>query len=184
VFNMKLTEYIERIMIESRRNSKQKGAMTLQNKRQLDSVGWQLLKLLQENARLSFRQIGETIGLTAPAVAERVRRLEEAGILAGYHAQIDPVKVGLPILALVHLNTNSQQSSRFRKMVPDMLEIVECYCVTGNESYILKVAVTSVQHLEHLLFELGNFGEVRTSLVLSTQVARRIIDESMVRNHE
>ncbi|HVO41937.1 MAG TPA: Lrp/AsnC family transcriptional regulator [Aggregatilineales bacterium] len=75
--------------------------MALQNERQLDGVGWRFLKLLQENARLSFWQIGEQIGLTAPAVAERVHRLEEAGILVGYHAEIDLDKAGLPIMAFV-----------------------------------------------------------------------------------
>ncbi|HLY26759.1 MAG TPA: Lrp/AsnC family transcriptional regulator, partial [Aggregatilineales bacterium] len=110
--------------------------MALQNDRQLDGVGWRLLKLLQENARLSFRQIGEVIGLTAPAVADRVRRLEDAGVIVGYHAEVDLPRVGLPILAFVHLTTTSQQSSRFRKAVAGMQDIVECYCVTGNESYI------------------------------------------------
>jgi Lrp/AsnC family leucine-responsive transcriptional regulator len=151
--------------------------MTLQSDRLLDRVGWALLRLLQENARLSFRQIGEAIGLTAPAVAERVRRLEDAGILKGYHAEIDLVKAGRPIMAFVSLMTNSQQSTRFRKVVGDMPEVIECHCVTGTESYILKVAVTSVPHLEHLLLDLVNYGEVRTSLVLSTQVTRRVIEE-------
>ncbi len=158
--------------------------MALQNERQLDTIGWRLLKLLQENARLSFRQLGETIGLTAPAVAERVRRLEDTGILTGYHAEIDLAKAGLPIMAFVHLSTNSQQSYRFRKAVLDIAEIVECHCVTGNESYILKVAVASVQRLEHLLIELTNFGEVRTSLVLSSQITRRCIDETMIHREE
>ncbi len=153
--------------------------MALQNDRQLDGVGWHLLRLLQENARLSFRQLGEVIGLTAPAAAERVRRLEEVGILTGYYAAIDLAKAGLPILAFIHLTSNSQQSARFRKAVLDIPEIVECHCVTGNESYILKVAVTSVPHLEHLLLELVNFGEVRTSMVLSTQVNRRVISQAM-----
>jgi Lrp/AsnC family leucine-responsive transcriptional regulator len=151
--------------------------MTLQSDRLLDRVGWGLLRLLQENARLSFRQIGEAIGLTAPAVAERVRRLEDAGILKGYHAEIDLVKAGRPIMAFVGLMTNSQQSTRFRKAVANMTEVIECHCVTGTESYILKVAVTSVPHLEHLLLDLVNYGEVRTSVVLSSQVTRRVIDE-------
>lgn len=154
--------------------------MTLQSDRQLDGLGWQILRLLQDNARLSFRQIGETIGLTAPAVAERVRRLEDTGILKGYRAEIDLATAGLPIMAFVHLVTNSAQSHRFRKAVLDMPEVVECHCVTGNESYILKVAVTTVPHLEHFLLQVANFGEMRTSLVLSSQVTRRPIDENML----
>ena len=154
--------------------------MTLQNDRQLDGVGWQLLKLLQENARQSFRQIGEVIGLTAPAAAERVRRLEDAGIVVGYRAEIDLSKVGLPIMAFVHLSSNSQQSQRFRAVVLDMPQIIECHCVTGSESYILKVAAASVHHLEHLLMDLSGYGEVRTSVVLSSQITSRIISESQV----
>jgi Lrp/AsnC family leucine-responsive transcriptional regulator len=153
---------------------------TFQMERQLDHIGWRLLKLLQENARLSFRQVGEAIGMTAPAVAERVRRLEDSGVLLGYHAEIDLAKAGLPIMAFVHLTTNSQNSLRFRKAVLDMPQVLECHCVTGNESYILKVAMASVQHLEHFLFELSHFGEMRTSLVLSSQVTRRQVDESMI----
>ncbi len=147
---------------------------------QIDAVGWKLLRLLQENARLSFRQIGEAIGLTAPAVAERVRRMEDAGILSGYHAEVDLAKVGLPVMVFVHLTSNANQSRRIRTAVMDMPEVIECYCVTGNESYILKVAVASVPRLEHLLIELTEFGEVRTSLVLSAQVTRRVIEERTI----
>ena len=154
--------------------------MTLQSDRQLDGLGWQILRLLQDNARLSFRQIGETIGLTAPAVAERIRRLEDTGILKGYRAEIDLASAGLPITAFVHLVTNNTQSMRFRKAVLDMPEVIECHCVTGNESYIMKVAVTTVPHLEHVLLLLANFGEMRTSLVLSSQITRRPIDETML----
>lgn len=154
--------------------------MALQNGRQLDGTGWRLLRMLQENARHSFRQIGEAIGLTAPAVADRVRRLEDAGVLTGYHAQIDLARVGLPIQAFVHLTTASQGSMRFRKDVSTIPQVIECHCVTGNESYILKVAVKSVADLEHMLLELSKYGEVRTSLILSSQVTRRVIDESMV----
>jgi len=151
---------------------------------EIDAIGWKLIKLLQENARLSFREMGEAIGLTAPAVAERVRRMEDAGVVKGYHADLDLSKAGLPITAFVHLTTNAQQSRRFRVAVIDISEVVECYCVTGSESHILKVAVASIPHLEHLLLELSNFGEVRTSVVLSCQVARRMIEEPPITEAE
>ena len=151
---------------------------------EMDAVGWKLLKLLQENSRLSFREMGEVVGLTAPAVAERVRRMEDVGILKGYHAEIDLSKAGLPVTAFVHLTTNAQQSRRFRTAVIDISEVIECYCVTGSESHILKVAVASIPHLEHLLLELSNYGEVRTSVVLSCQVARRVIEEQTVAEEE
>ena len=144
--------------------------------RHLDRQGWQLLRLLQTNCRLSLRALGEVIGLTAPAVAERMHRLEEAGIITGYYADVDLTKAGLTVQAFILLTTNSQQSVRFRKAVIDMSEVVECHCVTGISGIILKIAVRSVPHLEHLLMALKDYGEVRTSVVLSAQVTRRIID--------
>jgi Lrp/AsnC family transcriptional regulator, leucine-responsive regulatory protein len=147
---------------------------------QIDVVGWALLRRLQEDARISFRQLGEAIGLTAPAAAERVRRLEDVGIITGYHAALDLGRVGLPILAFVHLTSNAQQSVRFREVVVNIAEVIECHTVTGSESYILKVAVPSVPHLERLLWKLKDYGEVRTSLVLSSQVTRRSIDARSV----
>jgi Lrp/AsnC family leucine-responsive transcriptional regulator len=143
---------------------------------QIDAVGWGLLRRLQEDARMSFRQLGEAIGLTAPAAAERVRRLEDAGIVTGYHAALGLGRVGLPIQAFVHLTSSAQQSGRFREAVCNIAEIIECHCVTGVESYILKVAVPTVPHLEHLLWKLKDYGEVRTSMVLSSQVTRRSIE--------
>lgn len=154
--------------------------MTLQNEnhtRLLDRQGWQLLRLLQENARLSFRLIGEAIGLSAPAVAERVHRLQDAGIIAGFHADIDLEKAGLTVQAFIHLTSSSHQSQQLRHAIAGISEVQECYCVTGAESYILKVAVSSVKHLENLLMSLKTYGEVRTSVVLSAQLTRRIIDD-------
>lgn len=147
---------------------------------QIDAVGWRLLQHIQENARLSFRQIGEAIGLTAPAVAERARRMEDAGILKGYHAEVDLAKIGLPIMAFVHVTSNAHQARRLRTAVVDMLEVIECHCVTGSETYILKVAVASVPRLEHVLTDLTEYGEVRTSVVLSSQVTRRVIQEDTI----
>lgn len=144
--------------------------------RPLDGVGWRLLRLLQENARLPLRQIGEMIGLTAPAVTERVRRLEDAGLVTGYHAEIDTFKLGLPIMAFIHITSSYPTSDRFAEFVQTVPEVLECHCVTGVESYILKIAVTSVPHLNSLIHRLKPYGDLRTSVVLSTQIKRRIID--------
>jgi Lrp/AsnC family leucine-responsive transcriptional regulator len=149
--------------------------MTLHNEVQIDEINWRILKLLQDDARASFRQIGECVGLTPPAVAERVRRLEEAGVIAGYHAQVDLAKAGRPVMAFVYMVTSSSQSMRLRKGIADIPAVIECHCITGVESYVLKVAVPTVAALEHLLFDLKDYGEVRTSVVLSSQVERRTI---------
>lgn len=151
--------------------------MTLHTGNRLDDTNRSLLRLLQENARLSLRQIGQAIGLTAPAVSERIHRLEDAGILQGYYADVALAPLGLAILAFVHLTCSSDNCTRFRTAVVDIPEVIECHTVTGYESYILKVAVASVAELERLLAELKHYGDIRTSLVLSTQVRRRIIDQ-------
>jgi Lrp/AsnC family leucine-responsive transcriptional regulator len=143
---------------------------------EIDAISWALLRRLQETARMSFRELGEAVGLTPPAAAERVRRLEEAGIIKGYHATLDLSKVGLPIRAFVHLTSSARQSERFRTAVHTFAEILECHTITGAESYIIKVAVPDVAHLEHLLWKLKDYGEVRTSLILSTQLERRTVD--------
>lgn len=149
--------------------------MAYQNESLIDDVGWHILQLLQQDARMSYREIGEAVGLTAPAVAERIRRMEDAGIIKGYCANLDLEKTGRSVMAFVHLTNNATQSMRLREAVDDIPEILECHCITGSESYILKVAVTSVAHLEHFLLEVKDYGEVRTSLVLSVQVDRRVV---------
>jgi Lrp/AsnC family transcriptional regulator, leucine-responsive regulatory protein len=175
-----LTEPIQSITLFLTQKIKQKVMLTFQNNKLPDPTSWRLLRLLQQNARLPFRKLGEAIGLTAPAVAERVRRLEESGIIKGYFAEIDLERLGLPIMAFVHLTTDVHQSERFRKAVMDIPAIIECHCVTGHESYIMKVAVPSVPKLEALLFDLKLFGEMRTSLILSCQVSHRVIDENFL----
>lgn len=151
--------------------------MALQNNKGIDSVSWHLLRVLQENARMSFRQIGALIGLTAPAVGERIHRLEDMGVIKGYHAEIDFAKAGRPIMAFIHLTATDQQVTRFRRDADNFPEVIECHCVTGHESAILKVAVTTVPHLEELIMKLKDYGEIRTSLILSTQFTSRIIDD-------
>src|SRR5258708_34865792 len=144
-----LTELIETVIMNSERYVKQRGHMALHNDRQLDGLGWRILRLLQDNARLSFRQIGETIGLTAPAVAERVRRLEDAGILKGYHAAIDLGQGGLPIMAFIHLTTNSTQSPRLRNAIGDLPEAISDPRPTPNDSHILQLPLPTQPHLQH-----------------------------------
>lgn len=150
--------------------------MTFDHEKVLDDVGWQILQLLQHDARMSYREIGDNVGLTPPAVTERIRRMEEAGIINGYYADVNLDKTGRSVMAFVHLTNNAEQSMRFREVVDDIPEILECHCITGSESYILKVAVTNVPHLEAFLLDIKEYGEVRTSLVLSVQLDRRIVN--------
>lgn len=143
----------------------------------LDAVDRRLLAEVQANARTSYTELGRRVGLTAPAVAERLRRLEDAGIILGYRAQIDPSRVGMPIAAFIRLraagNTECLELGQRTKEIP---EVLECHRVTGDDSYIAKVAVRSVEHLQQLIDRLMPYAETITSLVLSSMVTHRAIE--------
>jgi Lrp/AsnC family leucine-responsive transcriptional regulator len=150
--------------------------MTSSHEKLLDRTGWRLLQRSQEQARLSFSELGRQVGLTPPAAVERVRRLEDAGIIVGYRAEVDPAKLGLPIAAFIRLSMTGPQCSRFGAVAREIPEIVEAHRVTGGDSYILKVAVASVAHLEALIDRLTPHGQPTTSVVLSSPVTRRTIE--------
>src|SRR6266852_1986704 len=133
---------------------------------------------MQENARVSYSELGRRVGLTAPAVAERVKRMEEAGIIQGYRVDLNLEKIGVPMQAYVRLATDERMCLRFGGIARDFPEILECHRVTGGDSYIMKVAVASVRHLELLLDRLMQYGNTVTSMVLSTTVTNRVIAPS------
>lgn len=142
---------------------------------ELDAIAWKILEALQQNARLSFAELGRKVGLSTPAVAERVHRLEEAGIITGYHAAIDLQRIGLPIRALVRLTIpgGEAQMSRAVAAMRDLPEIGRCHRITGAESFVLEADVVSIRHLEALIDRLSTLGATSTSTVLSSPIARR-----------
>lgn len=143
--------------------------------RLLDKVNWRILRALQEDARISFAELGRRVGLSSPAVAERVHKLEEAGIITGYHAAIDVEAVGLPIRAFLHISNPGDWSSHVVRLALDSPEVLECHGITGRDSYVLKVATASVAHLEALINRFEPYGQTETSLVLSSPVERRTL---------
>ena len=149
--------------------------MALENEKLLDETGWRILQALQENARLSFSELGLRVGLSSPAVAERVRKLEDAGIIKGYHSEIDTAKVGYPITAIIRAQAQGDRCSRISASVREIPEVLECYRVTGSDCLIMKVMVSSVEHLEALIDRLSIHGPLTTSIVLSTTVTKRAI---------
>jgi Lrp/AsnC family transcriptional regulator, leucine-responsive regulatory protein len=141
---------------------------------------------LQENARLSFSELGLRVGLSSPAVAERVRKLEDAGIIKGYHAEIDTSKVGYPITAIIRMQVQGDRCTRISAGVRDIPEVLECYRLTGSDSLVMKVMVSSVEHLEALIDRLSVNGQLTTSIVLSTVVPNRVIvpvSDSAIQSH-
>ena len=138
----------------------------------LDDINRDLLDLLQVDGRMSYRDLGERIGLTAPAVAERVRKLEAAGVIRGYRAEGDYEALGFPILCIVRLNAPGRASG-----VDDTLraisEVIEANRVTGSDSHVIRARVRSTGHLEELLQQLWEKGDSTTNIVTSSPVPRR-----------
>lgn len=160
----------------------------------LDELGWRILCELQQNARISFSELGRRVGLTPPAVAERVRRLEDAGVIIGYYVALDMEKLGRPLLAIVRLAPRGALASQVKRELPgrievdgrirherqaeavaEMPEVLECHHITGDDCYVLKVAVASVHALEELLEQLLRYGSTTTSVVISSPVTSRIV---------
>ncbi|HTB95723.1 MAG TPA: Lrp/AsnC family transcriptional regulator [Terracidiphilus sp.] len=148
---------------------------TVPNIVELDAIAWKILEALQHNARLSFAELGRKAGLSTPAAAERVRRLEEAGIITGYHASIDVAKLGMPIRVLVRLTIHGgdQQVIKSVAAIRDLTEVSRCHRITGAESFVIEADVVSIRHLEALIDRLSLLGATSTSTVLSSPVKRR-----------
>lgn len=150
--------------------------MASQSQRPLDALDWQILRELQQDARLSYNALARRVGLSAPAVAERVRRLEEAEVIAGYRAEIDPARVGLPVTAVIQLHCAPGKCLLKTASAADYPEIVEVLKVSGPYCTFLKVVASSIPHLEQLFERLGQHGELQTSMVWSSALSRRVID--------
>ncbi len=149
--------------------------MTFDSEKLLDDTGWKLLQALQEDARLSFAELGRRVGLSPPAVAERVRRMEDAGIITGYRAQVNPEKIGLPLMALIALTTTPQQYPQVIALINDLPEVLECHHVTGSCSFSIKAIASSMSHLEGLIGQLSRYGQTSTSIVLSKTKSHQAI---------
>ncbi|MEM9534133.1 MAG: Lrp/AsnC family transcriptional regulator [Cyanobacteria bacterium P01_A01_bin.3] len=142
----------------------------------IDDIGWQLLRDLQRNARLPFAELGRRVGLSLPAVAERVRRMEELGIIEGYRAEVSAELIGLPLMVFIQLKASANFYTKLVQQVEHMPEILECHHITGVDSFIIKAAVRSKEHLAEIICSLSPFGPTTTSLVLSTPISNRVLE--------
>jgi len=138
----------------------------------LDQLGWKLLTELQKDGRIPFAELGRRVGLSTPAVAQRVRRMEDEGIIRAYRAEISPQAVGLPISAFIRMSVVGNVLVKLTQRFRTMPEIVECHRGTGEDSFILKVNVVSVEHLQDVIDRLTPFGTTSTSLVLASIIER------------
>jgi Lrp/AsnC family leucine-responsive transcriptional regulator len=141
----------------------------------IDDIDRKVLKELQDDARVSYAELGRRVGLTTPAVIERVRKLEDAGVITGYRADIDTAKIGLPITAFVRMSITGVDYSHIIEVAEQSDEVLECHRGTGGDSFIMKIAVSSVEHLQDVIDRLTPYGITTTTIVLSSPVKRRTI---------
>jgi Lrp/AsnC family leucine-responsive transcriptional regulator len=149
--------------------------MGLQNEKLLDRIGLRILSVLQENARMPLSRIGRKVGLSAPAVAERMRKLEDAGIITGYHARIAPDAVGRSVCAFVSLTTDPKNYQAVISLAEQMHQISSCHHISGEASFILHVRVEDLPALETVVERLSPFGRTQTTIVLSTPVDKNTL---------
>jgi Lrp/AsnC family leucine-responsive transcriptional regulator len=143
------------------------------NGKPLDPIDWQLLELLEKDARTSLHELGRRVGMTAPAVGERVRRLEAAGIIEGYRAVIRPERIGFPLTAFVRMVSNPERYyERLATVLGSLPNVREAHHVVGGDSFIAKMVAQDIADLERLIGKLTTQGSTVTSVVLSTPVAR------------
>jgi Lrp/AsnC family transcriptional regulator, leucine-responsive regulatory protein len=139
----------------------------------LDETNRRLLQELQTDARLSLAELGRRVGLSAPAVAERLQRLESEGVIRGYRLELDPEALGYPLMAVIRIRPAPRQIPKIAELSQAAPEVVECHRITGEDCYLIKAHVRSVGHLEELIDRFTPFGSTTTSIVQSSPVAAR-----------
>ncbi len=140
---------------------------------EIDTVNIRILEELQRNPRLTMSELGRRVGMSSPAVTERVRRLEEARVIRGYRLELDPVALGLPIAAYVRIRPNPGQLPRIAELARQIPEVVECHRVTGEDCFILKVYFPAIDQLDRLLDSFLLYGSTTTSIIQSSPVPLR-----------
>jgi len=143
----------------------------------MDDLDWKVLSLLQKNGRMTYTELARQVQLSVPAVTERVRRLEEAGVIEGYAARVNPAAAGYPISALIGITVPQSAKTKFLKLLGAIAEVLECDHVTGADSYVIRLVATSVADLERLIQRINLYGETRTSIVMSTPLAARALEK-------
>jgi Lrp/AsnC family leucine-responsive transcriptional regulator len=136
----------------------------------LDAMDHALIEELQENARISFAELARRVHLSKPAVMERVRRLENTGVILRYRTEVDPAKLGLHVRAFVKVTVSGDRLSNFARLARSVPEVLECHRVTGNESFLVQVVVRDMNHLETVIDALMPYVATNTSMVLNSPV--------------
>ena len=144
------------------------------NSREVDETDQKLLDALAGNARLSLKELAQTAGMSSPSAAERLRRLEERGIIRAYTIDIDPAALGYPLQAIVRVRPLPGQLHIVEKLIQDIPEFIECDKVTGDDCFIARLVVRSMGELDGILDKIAERSETNTSMIKSSPVKRRL----------
>jgi Lrp/AsnC family transcriptional regulator, leucine-responsive regulatory protein len=142
---------------------------------ELDEKAWRLISALQSDGRAPLKTLAEATGLSVPATLERLRRLEEAGVVRGFHADIDPKAVGYGVRALVAINVPQPGKESLLARLHSLEQVLECHHVSGSDSYSMLVVATDLEDLEQFIAGINAWGETRTSIIFSTPIERRAL---------
>jgi Lrp/AsnC family leucine-responsive transcriptional regulator len=144
----------------------------------LDEINWAILSLLQENARTPYSKLAKRVGLSVPATIERIRKLEDTGIITCYHAQIDAKALGLPILAVIRCSGTGTQLTALASRIDKIPQVIKAYRMSGDTCFLAIVVAESTEHLEKLLNAMSAYVQASTSIVVSTPLAYRSLGPS------
>jgi Lrp/AsnC family transcriptional regulator, leucine-responsive regulatory protein len=150
----------------------------LENRRENDVTSRRILESLQEDGRVSLAELGRRVGLSAPAVAERVQRLERDGVITGYHAQVDPRALGYTLAVVIRIRPAPRELRKVAELAQATPEVVECHRITGEDCFFMKAHVRDVEHLEEIIDRFVVFGQTTTSIVQSSPVPARALPVS------
>lgn len=139
----------------------------------LDATNARLVAALQADARLTLAELGRRVGLTPPAVGERLARLEEAGVIRGYHADVDPAAVGYGLSVVLRIRPAARMIAKVAELARATPEVTECHRVTGEDCFVMRVHVRDVTHLEEIIDAFVLYGQTTTSIIQSSPVAGR-----------
>jgi Lrp/AsnC family leucine-responsive transcriptional regulator len=139
----------------------------------LDATNRRLLAELQADARLSLAELGRRVGMSSPAVAERLKRLEREGIISAYRAEVDPRKLGYGLGVAIRIRPAPRQLTQVAELARGTPEVVECHRVTGDDCFLMTAYVRDVEHLEAIIDEFAAYGQTTTSIMQSSPVPRR-----------
>lgn len=141
----------------------------------MDITDHKIIDILQQDGRISMKDLGKIVGLTSPAVSERVKRLEESGIIEGYKAVVNPDALGRVIKAFIHISLPSNMYKAFIEDARHDPRIVECHHITGDDCSVLKVIVKDMYELEEVIDSIKKIGSTKTSVILSTPIQAKSI---------